>query len=264
MATDELKPFDFPAHGAIDGYGRKVLWLNVVRSNNCHHAIAHIFLKLRERIRWLSCKTCNRFRDRKRSSYFHTYFWEDIDAHIIYLSQNKRIECWWSFYLRTRGSWWQNLFRQLEANGTLDTSSEIDIECLWYCFSKILQQDLNTAKNLWTSHRIRKSWFKTTAARPDALFFFTISKWRWRKSQVTISQHELEEVAEYVSITGEENDYQDYFEYVQAWSRKLSWILAAVQSIRKLLPIIFCTKIKTLAFFFQYFMKINIYIFFLR
>ena len=41
---DKLKPFDFPIHGAIDGYDRKVLWLNVVRSNNCHHAIGHMFL----------------------------------------------------------------------------------------------------------------------------------------------------------------------------------------------------------------------------
>ena len=52
------------------------------------------------------------------------------------LSQNKSIEYWWSFYFRTRGSWWRDLFRQLEANGTLDTSSETDIECLWYCFFK--------------------------------------------------------------------------------------------------------------------------------
>ena len=31
---DKLKPYGFPIHGAIDGYSRKILWLEVARSNN--------------------------------------------------------------------------------------------------------------------------------------------------------------------------------------------------------------------------------------
>jgi hypothetical protein len=31
---DKLKPFGFPVHASIDGYSRRVLWLEVVRSNN--------------------------------------------------------------------------------------------------------------------------------------------------------------------------------------------------------------------------------------
>jgi hypothetical protein len=31
---DKLKPFGLPIHGAIDGYSKKILWLNVTRSNN--------------------------------------------------------------------------------------------------------------------------------------------------------------------------------------------------------------------------------------
>ena len=33
--------------------------------------------------------------------------------------------------------------------------------------------------------------------------------------KLLVPQHVLEEVTAYVSITGEENEYQDYFEYVQ-------------------------------------------------
>ena len=31
---DKLKPFGFPIHGAIDGFSRKILWLNICPSNN--------------------------------------------------------------------------------------------------------------------------------------------------------------------------------------------------------------------------------------
>ena len=31
---DKLKPYGFPIHGAIDGFSRKVLWLNVGTTNN--------------------------------------------------------------------------------------------------------------------------------------------------------------------------------------------------------------------------------------
>ena len=31
---DKLKPFGFPIDGCIDGWSRKIMWLQVVRSNN--------------------------------------------------------------------------------------------------------------------------------------------------------------------------------------------------------------------------------------
>lgn len=41
---DKLKPFGFPIHGAIDGFSRKILWLEVTRSNNSPHNNATYFL----------------------------------------------------------------------------------------------------------------------------------------------------------------------------------------------------------------------------
>ena len=40
---DKLKPFGFEIHGCIDGYSRRVLWLNVLRSNKIQKKYA-IFL----------------------------------------------------------------------------------------------------------------------------------------------------------------------------------------------------------------------------
>lgn len=40
-----MKPFGFPILGAIDGYSRKILWLEVSRSNNKPEVPARFFLQ---------------------------------------------------------------------------------------------------------------------------------------------------------------------------------------------------------------------------
>lgn len=42
---DKLKPFGFAIHGAIDGYSRKILWLNVGITNNDPTVIALYYVK---------------------------------------------------------------------------------------------------------------------------------------------------------------------------------------------------------------------------
>lgn len=41
----KLKPYGFPIHGAIDGFSRKSLWLEVSRSNNSPENVATYFSK---------------------------------------------------------------------------------------------------------------------------------------------------------------------------------------------------------------------------
>ena len=41
---DKLKPFGFCVHGAIDGYSRKILWLEVSTTNNDPRVIAKYFV----------------------------------------------------------------------------------------------------------------------------------------------------------------------------------------------------------------------------
>ena len=42
---DKLKPFGFCSHGAIDGYSRRILWLEVASLNNNPAIISHFFCK---------------------------------------------------------------------------------------------------------------------------------------------------------------------------------------------------------------------------
>ena len=41
---DKLKDFGFPIHGCVDGFSRKVLWLNVSRSNNDPSVVLRFYL----------------------------------------------------------------------------------------------------------------------------------------------------------------------------------------------------------------------------
>ena len=84
---------------------------------------------------------------------------------------NQRIEGWWSFYSKNRSSWWINIFQDLEAEGKIGMTSEMNKECLWYCFSGMLQADCNAVKEHWNTHYIRQSRHNTVKGRPDSLFF---------------------------------------------------------------------------------------------
>ena len=42
---DKIKPYGFPIHAGIDGYSRKVLWLEVSRSNNDPKVTARYYLE---------------------------------------------------------------------------------------------------------------------------------------------------------------------------------------------------------------------------
>ena len=39
----KLKPFGFPIHGAVDGFSRKVLWVEVTKSNNLPETVAKLY-----------------------------------------------------------------------------------------------------------------------------------------------------------------------------------------------------------------------------
>ena len=110
------------------------------------------------------------------------YFRDDADAHRYVASpRNQRIEGWWSFYARNRSAWWQNYFKDLESEGLLDSSSELSMGSLWYCFAEILQNDLDIVREHWNSHTNRKSRHSTVSGRPDSLFFSSRASWCYSK-----------------------------------------------------------------------------------
>ena len=156
---DKLKPWGFPIHGAIDGFSRKILWLNVTRSNNSPDNIAKFYLNVVKEFDGCPVEMITDLgTENGIVAAMQSYFRDNSDSHRYVPSpRNQRIEGWWSFFAKNRSTWWRSFFSDLEARGLIDLSYKLSKECLWYCFSGVLQNDLDTVKEHWNTHRIRKS-----------------------------------------------------------------------------------------------------------
>ena len=40
----------------------------------------------------------------------------------------------------------EDFFSSFDIQGIVDTTSEISLECLWYCFTQVLQKELDSGK----------------------------------------------------------------------------------------------------------------------
>ena len=181
MGYDKLKPYGFAVHAAICGYSRRILWLEVLRSNNDPQIVAGIYLDFvkevggcPQRVR-TDCGTENVL-----IAGMQCYLqgdgldeWAGEKSHIYGSSPaNQRIEAWWSFLRRNRSGWWIDLFQDMCQTGILELGNVYHMECLWFCYSRIIQQELYNVKDQWNSHYIRKSQHETIAGIPDLLFLY--------------------------------------------------------------------------------------------
>ena len=160
---DKLKPWGFPIHGGIDGFSRNVLWLQVTRTNNCPDQIAFYYISTIKEVGGCPVELVTDLgTENSIAASIQSYFRDTPDGHRYVASpRNQCIESWWSQFCKQRSSWYRSFFSDLEFKGTIDSSSTLSKECLWYCFASVLQQDLDQVKEHWNSHRIRKSKFQT-------------------------------------------------------------------------------------------------------
>ncbi|CAH3019489.1 unnamed protein product [Porites evermanni] len=219
---DKLKPFGFPIHAGVDGYSRKVLWVELERSNNLPEITAryylecvkeHGFCPLQTRT---DCGTENGI-IAAMQCYFRS---EDSaphsgeSAHIYGTSTgNQRVENWWSHYWKSSSSWWIQFFKDLLDSGRVDIANETHKECLWFCFHGILQQELDKMKLYWNTHHIRPSRHDTVGGVPDVLFQLPEESVAFDCS-VPVSRDKILEMESKCAYEEEENVFQEYFHYV--------------------------------------------------
>ena len=59
------------------------------------------------------------------------YFMADIESHIYGSSpHNQRREAWWSFYQRSKATWWINFFKDLMEQSAFTPGHDLQMECL--------------------------------------------------------------------------------------------------------------------------------------
>ena len=94
-------------------------------------------------------------------------------------------------------------------------TSAIDKECLWFCFSKIIQKDFDALNDHWNNHRIRISRFETILGRPNILYYFSDISGGATDLKLHVSDQQINSVLGYVSPDiNVLNEHQEYFEYV--------------------------------------------------
>lgn len=225
---DKLKPYGFPVHGCIDGYSRRIIWLKLTRSNNNPRIIASFFMESIKELQGCpallrtdrgtengSMATVQCFLRRN-----HQDSLAGLSAHRYGSSHtNQRIEGWWAFLRRNWSSWWMNFFKDMVDSGELDTSNQMQMACLWFSFSKVIENELNQVKNDWNCHRIRRSKHHTIAGIPDRLYFMPEDCGAEDHKKAFDAADQVEAEYEILMDTDEDNsekesdDYNSYFHY---------------------------------------------------
>lgn len=98
--------------------------------------------------------------------------------------------------------------------GNIDTSNELQMECLWFCFSDLLQRDFEQVKLHWNAHYVKRSRFDTVAGRPDKLYHLP-HNFGGSQFLQNVSIEQVNDMHEYCEQP-ESNMYQEYFEYASA------------------------------------------------
>ncbi|XP_069102385.1 uncharacterized protein [Argopecten irradians] len=163
-------------HGIDVGrFSRRVLWLKVARTNNNPKVVASYFLEYVQEIKGVP--RCLRVDGGTENTYIEdmqkAMRWHDDDDHsreksvIIGCStSNQRIERWWRSMRQMGIGHWIDYFRDMEYQGKFTTATEIHIECIRFCFTRIIQEELDLLRHDWNHHRIRSQSRQTEGCPP--------------------------------------------------------------------------------------------------
>ena len=87
------------------------------------------------------------------------------------------------------------------------------MECLWFCYSKLIQNELDDIQDQWNSHYIRRSRHDTVPGVPDILYYLPESS-GGVDCLVPVSNTQICEVEPQCDIDTEEDIYKEYFQHV--------------------------------------------------
>ena len=178
-----MKPFGFSAHGCIDGFSRRLLWLEVGPTNENSEVIAKYYLDAVKQLGGVPRKI--RSDDGTENSTIeapHTFLGSSHNdeyagpgCFIIGRSTaNQRIESYWSHFVKDGPGWWISFFKDLSDLCLFNNSDPVHLECVRFCFMQILRNELHQVAEMWNQHLIASSKFANSSyprGRPDCMFF---------------------------------------------------------------------------------------------
>lgn len=192
---DKLKPFGFCIHGSIDGYSRRVMWLDVGPSNNDPRIIAQYYTECVQQIGGTArvirgdCGTEN-----VNVAALQRFFNNDEQSFVYGKScYNQRIEAFWGMLRRGCVDWWISFFKDLRDSGLFCDADDIQVERLKFCFTSMLREELYEFAMEWNLHRIRNSaTAESPGGQPDVLYFLSSMTDDVRDLITPVSEEDIE------------------------------------------------------------------------
>ena len=178
--SDKLKLYGFSVHGCIciDGFSRRIIWLETGPSNKDPEIIASYFISTVKNINGVPRKI--RSDDGTENSLIepiqialrasHDDEFAGLASFAIGTSpSNQRIQGLWSPFAKDRPMWWRGFFSSL---GFVNSSSYVVKECLRFCFMHLLRNDLHESMERWNRHLIANTkGAMLPTGRPNSLYY---------------------------------------------------------------------------------------------
>ena len=217
---DKLKPYGFSVHGCIDGFSRKLIWLEVCPSNKNPEIIAKFYLDVVNKLGGVPERV--RSDDGTENSIveaIHTYLRSTHDGNSGFGSfligrstSNQRIEAYWSQFVKDGPGWWMNFFKDMTDVGLYNSSDPVHNDCMRFCFMEILRKELHEVAELWNEHIISSSKFgnlNLPRGRPDTMYFLP-HLYNTNDYKMDTNQDEVQEFID--NATMSPDDYSKEFE----------------------------------------------------
>lgn len=161
---DKLKRFGFAIYGCIDGYSKKITFIEVSNTNNNPAVIGSYYLKAIETYGFLPTLI-------RTDKGTEATLMEDMHMALRYAhednfsgtksflrgksTRNQRIESYWRQFRQHMGDFYTDLFKKMEQDNLLDVYNVMHIECLRYCFEIVIKEDIMLTMREWNEHRVR-------------------------------------------------------------------------------------------------------------
>ena len=176
---DKLKPYGIAIHGAVDGFSRKIVWLEAGPSNNNPEYVARFYLDYVKRrgtvplcIR-MDAGTENVIIKDIQSTF---RVCADVNTPIPPFiegssTNNQRIERLWGSLRLHVIDFWRDLFRDMRDSGLFSEADPVHIESIRFCFLPTIQKQLEMFTQIWNTHRIRSQrHLEVPSGIPNILF----------------------------------------------------------------------------------------------
>lgn len=151
-------------HGAIDGYSRKILWLEMSGSNNEPTIITKYYLDYVRHVGGTS-RIIRADQGTENGNiavtqrFFRRLARDDFGGEKSFMygrsTSNQRIEAWWGILRKQCSDWWITYFKDLRDAGLFCDDDIVHRECLKFSFMDIIHMELHKIAQLWNTHRIR-------------------------------------------------------------------------------------------------------------